>query len=585
MDLFLNTKRELMATITSPSPEPQKALEVVPAKPSRQKPLAFVFFLIVSFITIALDRPPRPLPKEAPATDFSAERAMVHVAAIARAPHPLGSEEHGAVRDYIVRELQGLGLTPQIEKTTDSDTDITLENIICRLKGAGPEKAVLMVAHYDSVGAGPGASDDGVAVAAFLEAARALKSSPQLKRDIIFLFTDGEEKGLRGARAFVSDPSWAKDVGLVLNFDARGNGGPSIMFETSDKNGWLISNFGQGASHPTANSLSYEIYKHMPNNTDFTVFRRAGYPGLNFAFIEGPEYYHTSRDSISNVTPGTLQHHGDYVLQMAKQFGNTISEIPRTANLVYFDVLGIFLVRYSQAMATVFLGIAAILTGLILYLGLRTQSLRAGACILAFFSMLAGVIITTVGAWLVSLVALQMRHIPRINAGLKFHTAWYILAASAVGLAGGVAFYTLISKKLGTTSLMMGAFLGWLSVTILISLYFPGGTYLFLWPLLFSLAGAVIVFARRSIAPNIKSLIMVLSGIPAIVLLVPMIHKIYWAFAAQSGTFVGALLGLLLSLLVGPVAVEQRSKRWVLPASLAIAGAGLFITAIAVSVF
>jgi hypothetical protein len=573
-----------MATITSPLPEPQKALEVVRGKPSRYIPLAFVFLLIVSFITIALDRPPQPLSKEAPATEFSAERAMAHLTAIARAPHPLGSAEHGAVRDYIVHVLQGLGLIPQIEKTTDSDMDVTLDNIVCRLKGTSQEKAVLMVAHYDSVGAGPGASDDGVAVAAFLEAARALKSLPQLKRDIIFLFTDGEEKGLLGARAFVSDSPWARDVGFVLNFEARGNGGPSIMFETSDDNGWLISNFGQAASHPTANSLSYEIYKHMPNNTDFTVFRRAGYPGLNFAFIEGPAYYHTSLDSISNVTAGSLQHHGDYVLQMAKQFGNTISAVPRTANLVYFDVLGLFLVRYSQSMATGFLGIAAILTGLILYLGLRTQSLRAGDCILAFFSMIAGVIITTLGAWLVSLVALQMRHITRINAGLKYHTAWYILAASAVGLAGGVAFYTLISKKLGATNLMMGAFLSWLNTAILISFYFPGGTYLFLWPLLFSLAGAIIVFARGSAGPNIKSPIVVLSGIPAIVLLVPMIHKIYWAFAAQSGIFVGALLGLLLSLLVGPVALEQRSGRWLLPTSLAIVGAGLFIMAIAVSV-
>lgn len=573
-----------MATITSSLPEPQKTLEAVREKPSRQGPLAFVFFLIVAFITIGLDRPPQPLPKEAPAIEFSAERAMLHLAAIARAPHPLGSEEHGAVRDYIVHVLQGLGLTPQIEKTADSDTDVTLENIVCRLKGTSQEKAVLIVGHYDSVKAGPGASDDGVAVAAFLEAARALKSLPQLKRDIIFLFTDGEEKGLLGARAFVSDSPWAQDVGIVLNFEARGNGGPSIMFETSDKNGWLISNFGQAASHPTANSLSYEIYKHMPNNTDFTVFRRAGYPGLNFAFIKGPEYYHTSLDSISNVTQGSLQHHGDYLLQMAKQFGNTISDVPRTANLVYFDVLGILLVRYSQSMATVFLGIAAILTGLILYLGLRRQSLRAGACILSFFSMLAGVAITTLGAWLVSLIVFQMRHVGKINAGLKYHTAWYILAASAVGLAGGMAFYTLVSKKLGATNLMMGAFLGWLSVTILISLYFPGGTYLFLWPLLFSLAGAIIVFARGSLAPNVKSLIMVLSGIPAIVLLIPMTHKIYWAFAAQSGIFVGALLGLLLSLLVGPVVLEPRSRRWLLPTSLAVVGVGLFITAIAVSV-
>src|SRR5205814_9841659 len=105
-------------------------------------------------------------------------------------------------------------------KSADSEGYVRLENIVCRLKGTSQEKAVLLVAHYDAVNAGPGASDDGVAVAAFLEAARALKSLPQLKRDIIFLFTDGEEKGLQGARAFVSDPSWSQDVGIVLNFEA-----------------------------------------------------------------------------------------------------------------------------------------------------------------------------------------------------------------------------------------------------------------------------------------------------------------------------------------------------------------------------
>lgn len=575
-----------MGAIASHLPEPRKELEIVRGKQSGKGPVSFVFFLVISLIAIVLDGPPRPVPKEAPATEFSAERAMTHLANIARAPHPVDSAEHDAVRDYIVHALQNLGLSPQVQKTTDSSgMDVSLENIACRLKGSSQEKPVLMVAHYDSVAAGPGASDDGVAVAAFLEAARALKSLPQLKRDIIFLFTDGEEIGEQGARAFVSDHPWAQEGGIVLNFEARGNGGPSIMFETSNENGWLITNFGQAASHPTANSLSYEIYKRMPNDTDFTVFRRAGYPGLNFAFIKGLAYYHTPLDSISNVTLGSLQHHGDYVLELARQFGNAASEVQRTANLVYFDVLGTWLVRYSQSMATVYLGIAALLTALILYLGFRRKSLRAGACVLAFLSMFASVIITVLGAWLVTWIALQMRHVARINAGLRYHPEWYILAASAVGLAGSVAFYTLISKKLGAANLMVGAFLGWLSVTILISFYFPGGTYLFLWPLLFSLAGGIVVFARGSGAPNVKSPIVVLSGIPAIVLLVPMIHKIYWAFAAQSGIMVGALLGLLLSLLVGPVVLEQRSRLWLLPTSLAIVGAALFFTAIAVPSF
>jgi hypothetical protein len=545
-----------------------------------------MLFVVLSVILIGLDRPPRFVSKDAPATEFSAERAMKYLSIIARAPHPIGSTEHDVVRDYIVRTLQGLGLEPQIQKTVDSNQAFEmaarLENIACRLKGSSPGKAVLIVAHYDSVPAGPGASDDGVAVAALLEAARALKSLPQLRRDIIFLFTDGEEKGLLGARVFVSSHPWAQDVGVVLNFEARGNGGPSIMFETSDGNGTLISNFGLAASHPFANSLSYEIYKRMPNSTDFTVFRRAGYPGLNFAFIGGLAYYHSPFDSISNVTMGSLQHQGDYVLEMAKQFGNATLDIAKSENVVYFDVLGAFLVRYSMSIAMMCLGVAILLTGLVVYLGFRKKYLSVTFCVVASISAIAGVIITALGAWLVIWIALQMQHVARIHPGLRYHTAWYISAASAVGLACGVAFYTWISKRVGATNLMVGILCDWLGATMLISFYFPGGTYLLLWPLLFSLVGAIAVFARGNVA-NAKSPAMAFSGIPAIVLLVPMIHKIYWAFAAQSAIIVGVLLGLLLSLLVVPVTVEHRSRRWLLPASMAIAGAGLFITAIAVS--
>ena len=114
-----------------------------------------------------------------------------------------------------------------------------------------------------------------------------MKSSPPLKDDLIFLFTDGEEAGLLGAKAFVDEHPWAKDVRLVLNFDARGNSGSAIMFETSNQNGALIRGFARSAPYPVTTSLSYEIYKRLPNNTDFTEFRRAGLAGLNFAYLNG----------------------------------------------------------------------------------------------------------------------------------------------------------------------------------------------------------------------------------------------------------------------------------------------------------
>ena len=180
--------------------------------------------------------------------------------------------------------------------------------MIAWLKGQGlaGKKALMLCAHDDSVTDGPGAGDDASGVAVVLETLRALKAGSVLNRDVIVRFDDGEESGFYGSRLFVDEHPWAKEIGVVLNFDARGNSGPSIMFETSEGNGWLVDQYAQAAPHPLATSLSMDIYKIMPNNTDMTVFKQAGMGGLNFAFSAGIAYYHTREDTPENLDPRTL---------------------------------------------------------------------------------------------------------------------------------------------------------------------------------------------------------------------------------------------------------------------------------------
>lgn len=572
--------------VTAPSLPHRSPDLVVPTSEERSYRGLIVFscFIALALITIALDSPPRPLSEQAPLSTFSAARAMKHLSVIARAPHPINSAEHDVVRDYIVRTLRETGLAPQVQRITSVDPSFeiegALENIACRLQGSSQKKAILLVAHYDSVAAGPGASDDGVAVAALLEAARALKSLPQLKRDIIFLFTDGEETHLLGARAFVSEHPWAKDVGIVLNFEARGIRGPSIMFETSDQNGWLISHFGQAASHPVGNSLSYEIYKRMPNNTDFTVFRHAGYSGLNFAFIDGLAYYHSEFDSIQNVEPGSLQHHGDYMLELARGFGDTTRDDVKAANMIYFDVLGTVLVRYSSSVGAAFLGLAVILIFAILYRGLRNRRLQVGGCLLGLLAMVSGVVITVLGSWASYQLAFAT-HWRNIHVGLRNHPGLYTLAFCAFGLTCAMTLYAGLSRKISSLHLLVGSCIGWLALTIAMSWYFPGGTYLLLWPLLFSLLGALLAIAREQ--STSQNMLLPLSGIPAIVIIVPLAHKILWAFASGSIVLVSAMLGLVMSLLVGQIALAQMPRRWLLPLFLVSTGVMLFVTAIVVS--
>ena len=186
-----------------------------------------------------------------------------------------------------------------------------------------------------------------------LETLRALRASgTPLRNDVIFLFTDGEENGLLGAHAFIDEHRWAKDVGLALNFEARGNSGPSIMFETSDENGWLIKEFAKAAPHPMANSLAYEIDKLLPNDTDFTVVKQAGLPGFNFAYIEGVSHYHTMLDRFEQFDERSLQHHGSYALALTRHFSDLNLIDRKEANAVYFDILGLILIHYPSTWVT-----------------------------------------------------------------------------------------------------------------------------------------------------------------------------------------------------------------------------------------
>jgi len=247
-------------------------------------------------------------------------------------PHPTGSPANAAARDYIVSAFHELGIDAQVQEGVGifhhgrSAQAAIVRNVVARLPGLQGSPAVLLVGHHDSVPAAPGAADDGHSVGVLLETLRALRSGPRLRNDVIFLLTDGEEVGLLGADAFVREHPWAKDVGVVLNFEARGTSGPGHMFETSEGNGWLIRQFAQSAPYPRTDSLSYEVYRRLPNDTDLTVFKKRGYSGLNFAFID--DVFFSS--PIVRIETSIASHTWDSVMRHRRAFTASFPSIPKT---------------------------------------------------------------------------------------------------------------------------------------------------------------------------------------------------------------------------------------------------------------
>src|SRR5690625_1296012 len=170
------------------------------------------------------------------ADEFSVDRAIEPLAEISKKPHYVGSPGHTEVRMFLLNELRKLGLEPHIQEgfslNPDSRTLVRPVNIAARIPGSKEGgKALLLLSHYDSAAVPSfGAADAGSGVVTILESVRAyLASGARPENDIIILFTDAEEIGLDGARLFVEEHPWVEDVGLVLNFEARGTGGPSNM--------------------------------------------------------------------------------------------------------------------------------------------------------------------------------------------------------------------------------------------------------------------------------------------------------------------------------------------------------------------
>ena len=548
--------------------------------------LMIIFLTLLTIFAVYRQAPPSAVSSDAPAVVFSSGRAMKRLEVTNRTPHPVGSLAHAEVQDYIFRELAAAGLDPKVQETTVINNNFgdlraaTVRNIAARLVGTGGGgKALLIASHYDTVPTAPGASDDGACVAAMLESLRALKSGAPLKNDIIFLFTDGEEIGLLGAKAFVDEHPWAKDVSVVLNFEARGSSGPSLMFETSNGNGWLIKELAQAAPRPMANSLSYEIYKLLPNNTDLTIFKRANLPGMNFAYIDGSMLYHTRADSIENIDERSLQHQGSYILSLAQHFGNVNLDQPRTGNAIYFDLLGMTLLHYPASWVLPLMVLTFLLLAAVIVLGFRRKKLTIKGLVGGFFLFVLNIIVATLT---VTLVWWLIRTVQRMaGAGLLddlYYSKLYFAGFVLITVAVLTALNNLYGRRISTENLAAGAFILWFILLATTSILLPGGSYLLLWPLVFALAAFAVIITRREDSTSLTSfVILMLAAIPAVVLVVPMIYQIFVAMGLAMVAAVIVMVALLGGLLIPQLALIRSSAKWWLPIGTTVAAA-IFIT-------
>jgi hypothetical protein len=445
------------------------------------------WFIIVLFAGLGYRSmlPPAPLPSNTPADQFSAERAMEHVAAIAAEPHPIGSAAIAAVRDYIVAELETLGIDVELQTINAPNYFgggelVSVVNIIARIPGFASSKAIALMAHYDTVPATPGGNDNTAAVAALLETGRALLAGPPQRNDVILLFTDGEEPAPRfGATAFVSDHPAVRDIGLVVNLEAIGHSGASLLVETSGSEGWLIREFAAADSNPAAFSFLTEIARLLGDiGTDFDTFRNAGVTGMHFVYLHGSPVYHTAADNIDAVNWGSLQHHGSHTLGIARHFGTLdLSNPPRPADAVFFTIRPFFF-RYAAgwALPLAFLTVAC----LWLVAGRRSTGSATPSLLRALgLNTVVGVLAAIVGT-IVWLAIVAVRSTPGVAES-------YLYLSGLLALAALIA--ARFQRKNSHQVYDLGIIAAWVSLGMLTSFAMPGFSYIFVWPALAACVG------------------------------------------------------------------------------------------------
>ena len=519
---------------------------------------------------------------------FSLSRAMGHLQQISREPHYLGSTGHERVRHYLVEQLRALGLEVEIQQqqvTHQSRRHATrVYNLLARLPGsapAGERQALLLLSHYDSgAHSSLGASDAGSGVVTLIEGLRAyLATNPAPKNDIILLLSDGEEIGLMGARAFVRDHPWAADVGLVLNFEARGSGGPSYMLmETNGGNRAMLAAFKAAApSHPVANSLMYSIYKILRNDTDLTVFREeADIQGFNFAFIDDHFDYHTAQDTWQRLDPASLAHQASYLMSGLRYFADAdLSALSADSDDVYLTLPGGAILSYPFAWAMpLALAATAGLIGLLLLAGLRGV-IRLKGALLAWVpwaaALLASVVMAVPGWWLVHKLFPQYGDILQ---GFTANGHWYIALVVAWTLAIATACYRRLGRSCSGTELAVPPLLCWAAFNLALAWWLPGGSF-FVLPLL----AALTVFAWQIFQPNASGWLVgsALLLTPILALFAPLVAMFPIGLGLHM-LVVAAILTLLLFGLWVPVyqAVEPKPRH---TAVLAGMGAVFFVVA------
>lgn len=452
-------------------------------------------------------------------TDYNKDNIVAHVENLAQEPHAATQKDsHEKAKQYIVSQLAAMGIenadtlsSPAYvihhaiirnESESNESMNITesynLDNIVVSIPANSPHRtnqAILIMAHYDSVPMGPGASDDAVAAGVMLEAIRyqlqAQREGMVTKNDLIFLFTDGEEMGLLGAAAFMKEFSGFDHlqdrIRFAANLESRGTSGTLIMFETSAGNYQSMRLFAQVNRNVFTSSIANLVYQMMPNGTDFSEVK-GFYQGFNLANIGGGENYHTQNDSLENVKMSYLSQQAVFVHDLIMKTSDLdLDKLNDNADAVFFSYLNITTVVYSYSLAYILaiitLGLMVSVIALRIVRRQRTLRFTARGFAVISVSLVASALAVYTGYYVFSLMAAFVETIDIHEVGKITYSSLPLVICIMVLVMAVTAFIAYrLGKLLKITMADMTRALAYLMsfLGVVLSFALPVTSYLFI---------------------------------------------------------------------------------------------------------
>ncbi|KAA3618860.1 MAG: M20/M25/M40 family metallo-hydrolase [Flavobacterium sp.] len=559
---------------------------------------SFLLILGLVYFSFSSLMPSGGTPEDTPETEFSTARALSTLKEISKAPHYHANQEHTRVREFLVAEMQKMGLEVETQKgyvlsphwstVKTGDTAVSISagyhmdqpaNIMARIKGSGNGKAVVLLSHYDSAKVpSPGASDAGSGIVTILESLRAYQASGKTPvNDIIVLFTDAEEIGLDGASLFVNKHPWAKDAGLVLNFEARGSGGPSNMIlETNGGNKNLVKAFVEAdTEYPVASSLMYSIYKMLPNDTDSTIFREDGdIDSFFFAFIDDHFDYHTANDTVENLDVETLRHQGSYLLPLLHYFADAdLENLKAGEDYVYVNFPLFKMIHYPFSWILPMLIIAILLFVILVFYGFKQGEVNGKSITRGFAASLITLVVcglTGYFGW--ELIVYLYPEYNEIQHGFKYNGHSYVAFFVLFSIAISFWVFRRFGKGQKVAGMLVAPLFIWLLLNVVVFMFLKGAGY-FIIPVFFALVSLWVMIRQEK--PNL--LLLALLAAPAIFLFAPLV-QFFPVGLGSDHVFISCVFTVLLFGLVYTVFGYYSSKRLIAIVCLLV-GIGYFIQA------